>query len=261
MDVNPNRTDLTFDSVSVALCAVDGAGKILHVNPALEQLLGWDAAERVGQPLARCLQETIPEPAQALAWTVALSEAITWGKTTHLNAPTRFRLASSEGSLEDITGVILAISRGQERDPGAVVVIYGPEVLASTAGGRARLFSAISHELGSPLNNISAATRLLAGTADSLDERQGRLLGILQDEVARLQRLVAQLVAEPPAVESHRTLTTHVVTLRPLLHRVSQVFDLPGSENSIVLQIQADLPFVAGDADAIHQVAQDLLDG
>jgi len=122
MDVTPELYVCVFESAPVALCVVDGDGRILLINPALERLLGWRRSERSGQPLARCLQQAIVDPAQALCWTVALSEAlrspsplrsgdchtaseaVALGKTTYLNLPTDFRTGFDDAHLESLTG-------------------------------------------------------------------------------------------------------------------------------------------------------------
>jgi K+-sensing histidine kinase KdpD len=260
MDAAPKRFGSLFDSVSVGLCAVDGDGRILHANSALHDLLRWNPDEWAGQPLARYLQQAIVDPAQALVWTVALSEALSLGKTTDLNLPIRFRTKPGEDDLENITGVAIATNQIAVTGPGAIVAVYGPEVARSTEGVRARLFSAVSHEFRSPISNVATAAHLLSTTMDFQDERQRRLVDIIQAEVARLQRLIAQFVSEPPAAQKQPTLTRNVVTLRPLLRRIAQVFRLRGSGHAIMLQVQPDLPFAWGDADAIQQVLSNLVD-
>jgi signal transduction histidine kinase len=258
MDVTPNRFGMMFDAVSIALCAVDGDGNILRSNPAMQQLMGWEPSEPDGQPLARYLQEAIVEPAHALWWTVALSQAVAEGKTTYLNQPTRFCTASNHAGLDDITGAMIAIEHGQDREPGAIVAIYGPDVLASTEGVRKRMFSAMAHELGSPLTNIALAAEVLAAS-EPQDERQRRLIGIIRDEVTRLRRLMAQFVAASPS-EKHVTPGRNMVTLRPLLRRVTRVFGLQDEGSRILVDVPPDLPFVWGDADAIQQVLGNLMD-
>jgi len=260
MDAAPKQSGSLFDSVSVGLCAVDSDGNVLRANPALQCLWHWNPDEWAGRPLAAYLQQAIVDPAQALVWTVALSEALNLGKTTYLNLPTRFRTKPGEEDLENITGVAMTTIQVAPTEPCAVFAVCGPEVARSIEGVRARLFSAMAHELGSPTRNVAAAAELLAATTAYQDERQRRLVDIIQAEVARLQRLVAQFVPESPAVQKQVALTRNEVTLRPLLRKVAQVFALRGSEHNILLQVQPDLPFAWGDADAIQQVLSNLVD-
>ncbi|MGC9334418.1 MAG: ATP-binding protein [Anaerolineae bacterium] len=260
MDAAANRYGLLFEKVSVALCAVDGDGNIRHINHTLQQMLGWDPAQCQGQPLASYLRQAIPDPAQALSWTVALSKALALGKTTQLEAPTHFRAASGQEDLDNVTGAVMALTPGAPLETGAVVLIYGPEVLASTVGVHARMFSAMAHEIGLPMSNIAAAAELVAEILDPQDGRERRLIGIVQDEVARLQRLIAQFLIDPHPADRPPAPSCHVIALRPILSRVTHVFGLRDNGQDIAVQVPPDLPFVWGDTAAIQQVLSNLLD-
>jgi PAS domain S-box-containing protein len=260
MDAAPKQYGSLFDSVSVGLCAVDSDGNVLRANPALCRLLRWNPDEWTGQPLADYLQQAIVDSAQVLVWTVALSEALTLGRTTYLNLPARFRTQPGEDKWEDVTGVAMATDQVEASEPYAVLAIYGPEVARSIEYARARLFSAVSHELGSPTSNIATAAEWLAATTDHRDERQHRLVDVIQAETARLQRLIAQLAPDTATLDAQQSLAGNVVTLLPLLRRVAQVFGLRAHGHRIVLQARPDLPFAWGNADAIQQVLGNLVD-
>lgn len=260
MDAAPNQYGSLFDSVSVGLCAIDSDGNVLRANPVLHRLLRWNLDEWTGQPLADYLQQAIVDPAQALVWTVALREALTLGKTTHLNVPARFRTNDGKDDVENITGVAIATTRRAAPEPQAVIAIYGPEAARSVEDVQVRLFSAVAHELGSPTSNIAAAAEMLSATTDYRDERQCRLVEVIRAEISRLQRLVAQLGTDPSGFRMQPVLTREVVTLPPLMQRVGQLFGLRGHGHRIVLQAPPDLPFAWGNADAILQVLSNLVD-
>lgn len=260
MDAAGNQFGLFFDAVSVALCAVDGHGNIVRINRTLRRMLGWDPAACQGQPLADCLRTAIPDPAQALSWHVALSQAVALGRTTRLDAPTRFRIAAGQEGLDNVTGLAIALIPGAAVSAGAVLVIYGPEVMASTADVHARLLSAMAHELSLPASNVAAAAALLAEISGSRDGREKHLLGIVQDEAARLQRLIAGLLTDPPLPEGPPAPVRDVVALRPILRRVSRVLGLHRDRQDISLQVPPDPPFVWGDTVAIQQILGNLVD-
>jgi len=52
---------LILDSVADAVMAADEEGRILYANPAVEKLLGWSAAELVGQPLTAIIPPRLHE--------------------------------------------------------------------------------------------------------------------------------------------------------------------------------------------------------
>ncbi|MFN2289659.1 MAG: ATP-binding protein [Anaerolineae bacterium] len=260
MDAAPKQCGSLFDSVSVGLCAVDKDGNILRANPALHRLLRWNLEKWTGQPLSTYLQQAIVDPAQAVVWMMALSEALTLSKTTYLNLPARLRTKPGEDELENITGVAIATSQCAATEPWAVMAICGPDVTKSVEDVRVRLFSAVSHELGSPASNVAAAAALLAANTDDRDERQCRLVDVIRAEISRLQRLVAQLATDSPGLKKQPALAREVVTLRPLLQRVGQLFGLRNHRHRILLQAQPDLPFAWGNSDAIQQVLSNLVD-
>jgi signal transduction histidine kinase len=260
VDASPEQLCSLFDSVSVALCAVDGDGNILRTNPAAHKLLGWDPAVCQGQPLARYLQQVILDPTQLLAWTIALSEALSLGKTTYLNVPSRFRTQSGPDNVQTLSGVIMAAEPVDDTHPRVIVAIHEHDAAHSIEGLRARLFSPMTRELEPPMNHIALAADMLAATPGFQEGRQRRLVNIIQTEIARLQRLMAQFLADPPSPDQQRLVLRHVVTLPPLMHRIAQVFGLRGSDHTIVLQVQPHLPTVWGNADAIQQVLSNLVD-
>lgn len=260
VDLSPERFDHLFDSVSVALCAIDGDGNILRINPTTHKLLEWDPVACQGQPLARYLHEAIIDPAQALAWTVALSDALTLGKSTYLNVPSRFHARSGQDNLQLLSGLFMAVDRTDDTQPGVILAMYEHDTEQSLEAARARLFSPMALELEPPMTNVAVAADLLAATQSFQEGRQRRLLNIIQTEIAKVQRITAQFMADPPPAERPRPLLLHVVSLPPLLHRMAQVFALRGTGHTILLQIQPDLPDAWGNADNILQVLNYLID-
>ncbi len=165
MDVAPNAYAYMFESTPVALCATDGEGRILVINPAVERLLGWTMSEHTGRLLADRLRQAIVDPAQALCWTVALGEALAQGKTTYLDLPAGFRTGFPDGHLESVSGVVVACQHSADQR-GLLVVFHNGSLMDSMSAARTRFFSAISHEFGTPLSNIASAIDLLAGHLD-----------------------------------------------------------------------------------------------
>jgi len=259
MGETPNLHAWLFESASVALCVVDRDGQILLMNPALERLLGWGPADRSGQPLARCLQQAIVDPAQALCWTVALSEALALGKTTYLSLPTDFRTAGDAGHLESLTGVVMPIQHGDTGQPGGMIAFHSHALAENMEAMRARFFAAASHELGLPISNISAAADLLTKHLDAGNLRQWKLIQIIQAEAARLQRLMVQFFSTSPVSKTTPLASKNVVTLHPLIQRIVEIFRLQETGHQIIVQAPQALPLVWGDTDGIQEVLSNLV--
>lgn len=256
-----------FTSLPAGGCVVDREGNVLALNPALERLLGCQQEALVGQPLVTFLEQRIKDPAQALSWTVALSQALAHGQRTDLGFPVEFGGDGRGREALAITGTIVPWQGLDGEQRGALVVCRDASQEGGLAGGRDRFLALISHELGSPLTNIAAAADRLARHMDPGDAQGWPLLQIVRAEAHRLRRLLGQFVAGVPAARVPAVDSTDgsrpeagVVTLGPLLRRVARTFEVRGTGQAIVVRTAPDLPFAWGDADRIQEVLSNLVD-
>lgn len=249
-----------FASLPFALVVTDRQGGIRAGNPVAERLLGWPITDWHGRSMAACLEQAITDPAQALCWTVALSQALAQGQTTYLNLPVDFCTAHPDGRAVTLTGMVAPWQLDDGKPAGAIVALHDSLQYKNLSELRSRFFSVISHELGSPITNIAAAADLLAQQLASAPDSQRRLLQIVQDETARVRRMMGQFLATSPAQAGTLRPARHLVTLRPLLQRVLQTFSVRDTGHRLVLQVPPNLPFVEGDPDRIQEVLSNLID-
>ncbi len=123
---------------------------------------------------------------------------------------------------------------------------------------KSEFVSMVSHELRSPLTNISGAVELLLDSGAEVDEK--RMLEVIGEESARLARLV-QGILDVSRIEARKLdLKRERVDILPLLQRV--VVNLQGSTSlhQFVLPHADSLPRVWGDEDRIAQIFFNLLD-
>jgi two-component system phosphate regulon sensor histidine kinase PhoR len=239
---------------------VDGEGRILLTNPALEALLGWRLAERYGQPLARCLEEGMADPASALCWNVAVSEALAHGRTTFLNLSADMIRAAEDRQGVSVTGVVAPWQDESSEEHGALVVFYDSAQHQGLEDVRQRFLAVISHELGSPLTNVSTAAERVARLLSGSGAEEWRLIQIICSETARLRRLLGQFLSRSPVQAKPVQPERSVITLRPLLYRAAHTFGLREFEHEIAVQVPRHLPFVWGDADKILEILSNLVD-
>jgi signal transduction histidine kinase len=258
--MEPTPYDSIFACLPCGLCVVDGGGRILSMNPALEQFLGQRLTDWSGQPLALWLEQAIRDPAQALCWTVALSQALAQGETTYLNLPTDFRTASDAGPSISLTGVAAPWQGSNLEHAGALVLFCDSCSRESQEGTRSRFLAVLAHELGTPVNHLTIAAEQLARRLEASDPDVRRLLQVIQDEANLLQRLCAQFPTLLPAATGSSQPRQRLVPLRPCLRRVAQAFSLRDLDCDIVVQVPSDLPLVWSDAERIQQVLSKLLD-
>ncbi|MGD2207039.1 MAG: PAS domain-containing protein [Anaerolineae bacterium] len=258
MDTSPCDSILGF--LPCGLCVVDGKGKILDVNPALERLLGWRSSERCGQPLARYLEQEITDPTQVTYWTVALSQALAQGRTTHLNLPTDFRTGPYDEPLVSVTGVMAPWQSSSAEHSGALVVFHDSTTRKDMEGARVRFLAVLSHELGTPVANLTVAAEQLANYMEADGAKPWRLLQVIRGETERLRRLLAQFPTTLSARMEIPRPRKRLVTLRPILRQVAQAFGVRNLDCQIVVQAPQGLPFVWSDATSIKEILSKLVE-
>jgi two-component system phosphate regulon sensor histidine kinase PhoR len=127
---------------------------------------------------------------------------------------------------------------------------------------RADFVANVSHELRTPLASLIGFVETLRGPAADDPPAQQRFLEIMAEQGARMNRLIDDLLSL-----SRIELTEHQPPATPLdmaelVRRIAAGFEPRLFERKVRLAIEIgdDLPMVAGDADQMAQVLQNLLD-
>lgn len=155
------------------ILVVDADGRIQRHNPMVEEMLGGQPAPGMAladfcAPLAAAMRDWKKDEAKASA-----------DLAPRAGQQLRARFERTESSAGEVLVLLEDLGRIKER----------AEQLKLAALGR--LTASIAHEIRNPLSAISHAGELLR------EERRGgeeRLLGILADNVARLNRIVTDVV-------------------------------------------------------------------
>lgn len=138
---------------------------------------------------------------------------------------------------------------------------------------RADFVANVSHELRTPLSTLIGFIETLRGPAKDDRAAQERFLQIMQEQAARMARIVADLLSLSRIELNEHTPPTAVIELAPLLHGVVDTLemkaggkqmtirlDAPPPGNAATATALADLPPVIGDDDELTQVFQNLVD-
>ncbi|MBK7976439.1 MAG: hypothetical protein IPK07_25270 [Deltaproteobacteria bacterium] len=136
--------------------------------------------------------------------------------------------------------------------------------LFATAQGatqsRDRVLWMVAHELRRPLNGLSLGIESLKDTRDP--ESEARSIARLEDSVARMDRLVGDLLDVSSFERGLLSLTLRPLDLAPLVAEVIAELTPRFEEGgvSIAATIDPDLPRVRGDRYRLQQVLGNLLD-
>ena len=127
---------------------------------------------------------------------------------------------------------------------------------------RADFVANVSHELRTPLASLIGFVETLRGPAADDPPAQQRFLEIMAEQGARMNRLIDDLLSLSRIELTEHQPPSEPLDLTGLVRRMVAGFEPRLAERSVQLamRIDHDLPPVAGDADQMAQVLQNLLD-
>ena len=125
---------------------------------------------------------------------------------------------------------------------------------------RADFVANASHELRTPLASVIGFIETLRGPAADDPPAQARFLGIMAEQAARMARLIDDLLSLSRIELAEHEAPSEPVALAPLLARVAAGFEPRLAGTTLDVTCPETLPPVAGDADQLAQVVQNLLE-
>ena len=259
-EVAKNRAIL--ESIADGVLVLDYKGRVLLVNPAAEEMLGFSAMAIQGEHFRHMLglgeTPTDRELAQALyahmrQW---LEEA---GKDpTQLNTGTA-RLESGKKVLA-VSFAPLVVETGGI--PGLVAALRDMSREAEVDRLKNEFISTVSHELRTPMTSIKGYTDLLfLGMAGGLSDAQRNFLQIIKSNADRLTALVNDILDISRIETGRLRLTIEPLDLGYIVSQVVLSFQEQFREAELLLEWEEPegLPQVRGDAARVTQVLNNLL--
>ncbi|HEX3053121.1 MAG TPA: ATP-binding protein, partial [Aggregatilineaceae bacterium] len=134
--------------------------------------------------------------------------------------------------------------------------------VAVTQAAQRDFLANVSHDLRTPLTSIQGFSQAILDGVTSDPATAQHAAQIINDEAARMHRMVEELL-ELARLEAGRVnLRRHAVRPSDLLRGVADSISVKAYEKSVQLNVQIppDLPRISGDADRLAQVFLNLLD-
>jgi len=134
--------------------------------------------------------------------------------------------------------------------------------VAVTQAAQRDFLANVSHDLRTPLTSIQGFSQAILDGVTSDPATAQHAAQIINDEAARMHRMVEELL-ELARLEAGRVnLRRHAVRPSDLLRGVADSISVKAHEKSVQLHVQLppDLPRISGDADRLAQVFLNLLD-
>jgi two-component system sensor histidine kinase VicK len=239
-----NKVEAILTHMADGLIALDGAGRIIKLNPAAERMLEAREAEVLG----RYPHEVWPD----VQWEMPLTRAIEENQAL----AQEMRIGSQ---------VFMAHFKplyGERNQPaGTVIVLHDITELARLETMRRDFVANVSHELKTPLTTVkSYVETLLDGAADD-PELRNRFLHVVKSETDRMARLVKDLLHLSELDQGAANWNIQPDELPPLVEECLSRLAVPIERKQLVIhrQFAPDTPLALFDRDKLQQVLINLL--
>ena len=245
--VERNRLKNMLNGLSEGIIAIDTAGHITHINPAIEMMFEQKKIS-VGLPDAR--MKHVPEKAvwEDFDGVIKSGEPMTrnFNSRDMIIRLTITPIVDEIGSIAGAVGLFSDITQSER--------------LERT---RREYVSNVSHELRTPLTAVRALVEPLKEGMVTKEEDRMRYYDIILREVMRLSRLIndqlelSRLQSGGVAIQKQR------MTLDDLIYDVCDRYHSIAEEHGLALNIESDLdgiPSVYGNPDRVEQMFIILLD-
>lgn len=229
------------DNAPVSLLAISPENTVRDTNAAAEAMLGLSRRRLIGRHLERVLVNSevllnLIEYARSNASDTASPEVVIKPQTLVEERTVNVRVRWFDSG-----EVVLALSEAMTREPQDPIA------------GVASFGRILGHEIKNPLAGISGAAQLLLRQSQP---GQRELLGLITDEVARIERLGNRLSAfelfSEPQLES--------MNIHELLDKVLASEEAAHDGRLIfVRRYDPSLPDILGDSDHLHEAFQNIV--
>ena len=244
--VDTTLASVILDALPDPVVLLDGRRRVVAANRAADELLGGGVH---GRDICMTLRQ--PDAQSALKNTVA-------GTVMRADADVTFETPMRRYYQLQVMGV----PRNDALAVRAVAALHEITALKSAENMRADFVANVSHELRSPLSALSGFIETLQTSAKDDAEAQERFLTIMNGESQRMARLIDDLLSLSRIEVNEHIRPTTRVSLSDILAGVVESVQIRASKKGMVIamDLPSDLADVAGDADELREVFQNLVD-
>ena len=229
------------------MVVVDGEAVVRYMNPAAEALFGVKAAEMLG----RAFPHGVAEPGQSRELRISAGEAGTRSVEMRVSPIEWKKQPGRLVSLRDISELQkLEALKAEVRERRKLDQV------------KDEFFTAVSHELRSPLTIVKAAvSNLRAGYAGPLTEKQAGILHLAHRSLKRLIRFVNNILDLSRLESGKAEPRRKSVNLSVLIKDTVEGYELAVDEKlSVEPRLPEGLPAVEADPDMVAEVLANLID-
>jgi len=244
------RTERIVTSIADGVITVDRELRVLSLNPAAEQMTGWQEAEAIGRPCAEVLSLT-SENGESLC-----SESCK--ELSGYSFP-RARIACKDRHSIYVSASLAPLLGPANQVMGGVIAIRDCSAEMELDRMKSEMVTIVSHELRSPLANMQTAIELVL-TSDFEEDLQREMLNLVRSQCARLASFVEELLDISQLEAGQIAVRREPVTLWPLIQRIVNTFEATEQRGHRFRLIgQGELPFAWADSRKVEMILTNLL--
>lgn len=125
---------------------------------------------------------------------------------------------------------------------------------------RSEFVSLVSHQIRAPLTNMSGSVQRMQSSCGSINQTCTRMFAILEQQTARLNRLVQDVLNASRLESGDLSLQPEPISILPVVGQVIEQVRARNNERVIQEPIKPGLPMVFADRDRVSEVLANLLD-
>lgn len=235
-----DKLNTLFLHMTDGVAAFTPDGRIIHMNPATERLMG-----------------------------VTFEESMTFHDIfTGMELPgtakagERKPVSTEISRMGRILNVLFAPYGAGDDERGVIAVIHDITEQRKLDDARREFVANVSHELRTPLTNIKSYTETLMDAAGELPaDTEKRFLGVISSEADRMTRIVKDLLTLSKLDYGRMDLTFSRFSMKDMLETVYTAMKLDAKNNGHTLSLvfQGEMPEMMGDRERLEQVVVNII--
>lgn len=242
MDVS--KMDQVLNALSACVFFIDQGRKITFANEAAKKRFGDGI---VNESFVRVVRH--PDCLSAI-------ESVMSGEK---EAHVEITLGAAPSTTFDVT--LLALGDGMTDDAKIVLTFEDVSQIRDAQLMRSEFVANVSHELRSPLTALAGFVETLRGPAKDDEDVRDRFLGLMEDEAARMKRLIDDLLSLSKLQGKERIRPSGRVDVVELVeHVIATLSPVAEKEKTTIVMLDnSELQTVFGDQDELIQVFHNVI--
>ena len=236
-----DKLSALFLHMADGVAAFDRNGRILHMNPAAEDMLGIAFHEDL----------TYDEVMNQVEKAEERDQDSNAGGVVYIRDEKSLRLFFAP----------FGSSSSADHERGMLVVIHDITQQAKLESARREFVANVSHELRTPLTSIKSYTETLIETPDLPPAMSQKFLGVIVNEADRMTRIVKDLLTLSRLDNGKFDLKLSVFDPKKLLNTVydAMIFEAKGRRHTLTIELDENLPPLTADRERIEQVVVNIM--